>query len=233
MTIQVLRDIVFPNGETVKAGGVLEVPDIVGASLIHQGVARLRLPPGPTERKVSPAIMPGDPLPPQMPYVRVGTQPQPAASYEPGLYEDQDNFVRDLVTYTVPFGWWDGSWWDWSDSTTDTPPPPVTNTPSDARNPVLDLPTIKLHCHIEPDQTEEDPLLTIYEKAARLHTENYLRYLIDETTVGENTKLALLLLIAHWYRNREAVSTGRTMQGIEIPLAYTALLSLERDYPIY
>jgi hypothetical protein len=68
--------------------------------------------------------------------------------------------------------------------------------------------------------------------AARLNTENYLRNTID-ATVGENIKLAMLLLIAHWYRNREAVSTGRTMQGVEMPLGYKELLSSERDYPTY
>jgi len=78
----------------------------------------------------------------------------------------------------------------------------------------------------------DDELLTMYEMAARLRTETFLRYQIDDA-VGENIQLAMLLLIAHWYRNREAVSTGRTSQGIEMPLAYTDLLSMERDFPTY
>jgi hypothetical protein len=230
MTIQAIHDIELPNGIRIRAGAVLTVPDVVAVWIIQRGLGRPHERPGPTERKddVAPVLNPGDPLPPQVPYVRVPTDPQPAASYEPGAYEDQDNFVRDLVTLTAPFGWW-GSW----DDSTATPAPPVTPSGSaSGREPVLTLDEIKLHCHIEPDQTEEDSLLTDYEMAARLNTENYLRYTID-AAVGENIKLAMLLLIAHWYRNREAVSTGRTMQGVEMPLGYKELLSSERDYPTY
>jgi hypothetical protein len=108
------------------------------------------------------------------------------------------------------------------------------STPSDsaASAPLLTLDQIKLHCHIELDQTEEDALLLDYEMAARLHTENYLRYQIDNT-MGENIKQACLMLVAHWYRNREAVSTGRGSVGEQMPLAYMSLLHLERDFPIY
>jgi hypothetical protein len=231
MIIQTLKDLVLPNGVTVQAGAVLNVPDTTGAALVEKGDARLRIPPGPTEKKADQAdYLPGDPLPPQVPYVQVPTQPSPARSYEPGAYEDQDNFVRDMVTFTYPVPMSD--WW-WDQSTAPPPPPPVVPSGSaSARVPVLTLTEIKLHCHIEPDQTTEDPLLLDYEMGARLNTENYLRYTIDET-VGENIKLALLLLIAHWYRNREAVSTGRTMQGVEMPLGYKEILSSERDYPVY
>jgi uncharacterized phage protein (predicted DNA packaging) len=154
----------------------------------------------------------------------------PARSYEPGLYEDQDNFVRDLVTIAAPFGWW--GWWD---QTPPPPAPPVTPSGSaSSRPPLLTLDEIKLHCHIEADQTVEDSLLETYEMAARINTENYLRYTIDDpANVGENIKMACLLLVAHYYRNREAVSTGRTSMGIEMPLGYKELLSTERDYPIY
>ena len=71
-----------------------------------------------------------------------------------------------------------------------------------------------------------------YEMAARLNTENYLRYEID-VNVGENIKQACLMLIAHWYRNREAVTTGKTSVGVEMPFGYKELLSSERDYPVY
>jgi hypothetical protein len=227
MTIQTLKEIVLANGMRIRPGAVLSVPDDYGTRLIEQGVARKHERPG-AQREIK--MNPGDPLPPPVPYVRVPTDPQPAASYEPGAYEDQDNFVRDLVTLAPPFGWW---WWGWDGSTQPTPPPPVTPSGSASnRPPVLQLTEIKLHCRIEPDQTTEDSLLTDFEMAARLNTENYLRYTIDDT-VGENIKVALLLLIAHWYRNREAVSTGRTMQGVQMPLGYIELLSAERDYPTY
>lgn len=220
MTIQVLKNVTLPNGMTVKAGGVLNVPDHVGAALVQQGLARLRTRPGPTETK--------DTLPPPaVPYTRVPAPPQSAASFVTGAYEDQDNFVRDLVTITPPIDW---PWWGNLDT---TPAPPVAPSPSaSGRDPVLTLDQIKLHCHIELDQTDEDALLLDYEMAARLNTENYLRYQID-ASVGENIKQACLTLIAHWYRNREAVSTGRGSAGAEMPMAYKHLLNMERDYPVY
>ena len=222
-TIQTVKDIELPNGIKVRAGTVVTVADKIAAALLKQGAARLHEPPGPTERKSAP----GDPpLPDPVPYVRVPTSPSPARNYEPGAYEDQDNFVRDLVTVVSPFDWWDGG-------STSTPALPVA--PSDSaegRAPILNLTDIKLHCHIEMDQTAEDELLLLYEMAARLHCENYLRYTIDQP-VGENIQLAMLLLVAHWYRNREAVSTGRTSQGMPMPLAVADLLSMERDYPTY
>ena len=134
--------------------------------------------------------------------------------------QDRDNFVRDLITI-LSEGWWSGA--------TDPYPPPSPLTTS-ARDlaPVLTLPEIKLHCHIDDDQTVEDGLLADLEMAARLHTQNVLRRSIDDT-VGENVKQAMLLLIAHWYRNRETVLTG-TISGV-LPLTYTALLSSERLYP--
>jgi len=227
--VQILKDLLFPNGIQIRAGAVLNVPDDVGKELIDLGKARPHEKPGPREYKdVEPGLAPGDPLPPPIPYVRVPTDPQPAASYEPGAYEDQDNFVRNLVTFAYPGGY---SWWDGSTDT--TPPPPVT--PSDSANsraPVVALADIKLHCKIETDQTVEDSLLTNLEMAARLHTENYLRYQID-ASVGENIKQALLLLVAHLYRNREAVTSGRAAVGAELPLGYQALLYPERDFPIY
>ena len=229
MTIQFTKDVELPTGAKIRAGSVLNVPDVIANALVKRGVARPHETPGPTERKItSPVLVPGDPLPPAVPYVRVATDPQPARSYEPGAYEDQDNFVSNLVTLVSPLDWWDGG------GASSTPPaPPVTPSGSaSGRTPILALDLIKLHCHIEPDQTEEDELLTTYEMAARLHAENYLRYQIDQP-LGENIQLALLMLIAHWYRNREAVSTGRTTQGVMMPLAVTDLLAMERDYPSY
>ena len=227
MTIQILKDLLFPNGIQIRAGAVLNVPDEVGKELIDSGKARPHEKPGPREIKGGGRMNPGDPLPPPIPYVRVPTDPQPAASYEPGAYEDQDNFVRNLVTFAYPYGY---SWWD--DSTATPPPPVVPSDSASGRAPVLTLDQIKLHCHIEQDQTVEDPLLTNLEMAARLHTENYLRYQIDDQ-VGENIKQAMLLLVAHLYRNREAVTSGRAAIGAELPLGYEALLFPERDFPIY
>ena len=164
--------------------------------------------------------------PPILPNIQVPTQ-QLSDLGGPALpvaLEDRDNFIRDLgtiLTGGTATADWDG---------TNTPPPPVTPTPSASdRDPVLTLPEIKQQCHIELDQTYDDDYLEQLEMAARLHTENYLRYKIDDS-VGENIKMALLILIADWYRNRELMRDGR---WVDAPIAYKALLSLERDYPTY
>lgn len=163
---------------------------------------------------------------PLVPYTRVPTPPADVRAFEPGAYEDQDNFVRDLVTLVG------GYWPCWNDTPAE-PAPPVTAPPSIAdRSPVVTLSEIKLHCRIEDDQTVEDTELLMLEMAAHIHTENTLRYQFDQT-VGENVKVAMLMLIGHWYRNREAVTTGRTMTGVPIPMGYADLLSMERDYPTY
>jgi hypothetical protein len=162
---------------------------------------------------------------PILPHVRVPTQQlSDQGSALPAALEDQDNFVRDLGTI---LGSGAGGF---AGSGSDTPAPPVPPSPSAAsRPPVVTVPWIKMHCHIEPDQTADDDYLKQLEMAARLHTENFLRYQIDDA-VGENIKQAMLVLIAHWYRNREAILEGR---WLVTPLAYQALLSAERDYPTY
>jgi uncharacterized phage protein (predicted DNA packaging) len=228
MVIQALKDIVLGNGMTLKAGGVLNVPDQIGAALIDKGLARLRVQPGPAERKTGERdiiLNPGDPLPPVVPHVRIPAPPVSELIIPLGAYEDQDNFIRDLVTIApgaavVP----------WGGVTYSSLVPPVPPSESASlRPPVLTLDQIKLQCRIELDQTDEDELLTLYEMAARIHAENILRYQIDDT-VAENVKQACLMLIAHWYRNREATGGDKVAK---IPLAYKDLLHLERDFPNY
>jgi hypothetical protein len=135
--------------------------------------------------------------------------------------EDRDNFVRNLATILL------GPPVD-----VDTTPrvvTPVTKAKA-AGALVVPLDAVKLHLRIELNQTIEDTLLTDLILAAHIHTENYLRKPIDET-VGQHIKQALLFLVAHWYRNREAVITG-TIASIT-PMAYDAILGPERDYPVY
>jgi hypothetical protein len=162
--------------------------------------------------------------PPILPNVQLPTQQLDDLGIAslPVALEDRDNFVRDMGTVlTGGTAVTDG---------TITPAPPVTPTGSAAsRPPVITLPWIKAQCHIELDQTDDDDYLKQLEMAARLHTENYLRYTIDDM-VGENIKQAMLILIADWYRNRELMRDGR---WVDAPIAYKALLSLERDYPTY
>lgn len=150
------------------------------------------------------------PLPPILPHYHVSLH-------------NEDDFVRD--TATVLLG---GQPPLVAERTTDYSDPVPLSPSAATRPPVLTLDQIKQHCHIEPDQTVDDALLTDYERAARIHTEMMLRRPgeLDENA-PENIKTAMLVLIAHWYRNREAVGAEGLAQ---LPLAYAALLSTERQY---
>lgn len=94
------------------------------------------------------------------------------------------------------------------------------------------LEEIKTQCRL--DGSDEDELLMLYASAARERAENYLnRHLYDEEVPEEDEnglvitpaiKLALLLMIGHWYENREGTLIGGMS---EIPFGFTGLL---RDY---
>jgi hypothetical protein len=141
-------------------------------------------------------------------------------------YQNEDNFVTNEITVVIgdpapP------SLRDAGDGSGGHTPPPVTPS-ADGRPPVLTLDEIKTHVRIELGISDEDAYLGLLEMAARLHTENYIRRQID-AAVGEHVKTAMLLLIAHWYRNRETVTNEYKM--IDLPYAYDALLRPERAYP--
>ncbi|WP_414146885.1 head-tail connector protein [Erwinia sp. BNK-24-b] len=86
---------------------------------------------------------------------------------------------------------------------------------------MLTVDQVKHHCNIEQDFTEDDAWLAARIKAAARYVENYTRrtlyddaadpvYLADPDALlyGEDIETAMLMLIAHWYANREAVVTG-------------------------
>jgi hypothetical protein len=151
-------------------------------------------------------------LPPMLPHRRLSTHLG---------FEDRDNFILNLVTELDP--------------TANLCPRPLAVGGSGAGptplstaaegDPVVTLEEIKAHLRI--DVAAEDAYLTALEKAARLHTAAVLRRDSIDPTVGENVKQAMLLLIAHWYRNRESIGPDSL---VELPLAFRALLSSERDY---
>ena len=157
-----------------------------------------------------------DNLPPVIPHRRIPAHPGVVS------FEDRDNFVRNLATVLV--------------GGAAAIIPTATHSSGAARaapltraatgDPVLTLAQIKAHLRIEADATDEDAYLEGLEKAARLHVSNHLRRELD-AGVGENVKQAMLLVIAHWYRNRESVAAGGYA---ELPLAFYALLSPERDF---
>lgn len=96
--------------------------------------------------------------------------------------------------------------------------------------PTLDLDIIKLHCRIDGD--DEDALLAIYAKSALRHAERIMdkKIYADSVPMGEvgvvfddDILTACLLMIGHWYANREAVGAGE-----EIPFGVRELLQLHR-----
>jgi len=90
---------------------------------------------------------------------------------------------------------------------------------------------IREQCRLDADDSSEDNYLASLAKAAKKKAENFInrKLYVDEVSLGdpdgllitEDVNLALLLVIAHWYENREDSSDA---SKISIPLGFTALL---------
>lgn len=80
---------------------------------------------------------------------------------------------------------------------------------------------------------EDATLLELYADAAEeqieVDTNRPLAELIPEgeSSYPKKIKLAVLLLVGHWYRNREAFSTTELK---EVPKTYNTLVASFRDY---
>ena len=90
----------------------------------------------------------------------------------------------------------------------------------------------KAQCRIEPDEVDEVALLTGLIEAAISHIQSDInKPLVAEEEEGKThtpaLKLAALLLIGHWYTNREAVVTGTI--ATTLPLAYESLIHPYRE----
>ncbi|APC45960.1 head-tail connector II [Halomonas phage QHHSV-1] len=115
---------------------------------------------------------------------------------------------------------------------------------------MLDLSIIKPHVRLELDETDEDVLLETYATAAQRLVENRTGRTLyategeipTDSETGEPTDdsalvldddltTAMLLLIGHWFLNREAVVIGSSTA--EVPMAVEALISPYRHYQIY
>ena len=96
------------------------------------------------------------------------------------------------------------------------------------------LEEVKQHCRIDFD--EDDELLCSYITAAREWVEGFLniQLITDEGNsapeVKQSWKQAILLLVGHWYANRENTSTWASLK--EIPFGVKDLLWLDRNVPI-
>ncbi|MCM7841059.1 head-tail connector protein [Enterobacter roggenkampii] len=100
---------------------------------------------------------------------------------------------------------------------------------------------VKHHCNIEQDFTEDDAWIDTGIKAAERYVEKWTRrrlyenaddplYMADPDALlyGEDIEMAMLMLIAHWYTNRETVSTGSTTSALAF--STEALLQPYRIY---
>ena len=101
---------------------------------------------------------------------------------------------------------------------------------------ILTLAEVKTHLRVGSD-TSEDSLITTYITAAREYVEGYQNRVFlssDEEVEAETMtgieKAACLLLIGHWYENRQAVVLGTPPS--EVPFAVKALLDIKRNVPI-
>lgn len=93
---------------------------------------------------------------------------------------------------------------------------------------MIDLATVKMHLRVDGD--EEDALIGGYIEAAKAHVEQHCdRKLVDDNPVEpaemgltNDVVQAILLLVGHWYANREAVAVGTIATAM--PLAVERLL---------
>lgn len=90
----------------------------------------------------------------------------------------------------------------------------------------------KAQCRIEPDEVDEDALLTGLIEAAISHIQSDINKPLvaggeEGQALTSALKLAALLLIGHWYTNREAVVTGTI--ATTLPLAYESLIHPYRE----
>ena len=101
---------------------------------------------------------------------------------------------------------------------------------------ILTLAEVKTHLRVGSD-TSEDSLITTYITAAREYVEGYQNriYLSTDEEVTAETmtgveRAACLLLIGHWYENRQAVVLGSAPS--DVPFAAKALLDIRRKVPV-
>lgn len=93
---------------------------------------------------------------------------------------------------------------------------------------MIELSRVKLHLRVDHD--DEDDLIQGYLAAASAYVEQHCdRTLVEANPAGPEQMLltkdveqAMLLLVGHWYANREAVVIGTI--ATDVPLAVDSLL---------
>lgn len=105
----------------------------------------------------------------------------------------------------------------------------------------MKMPTIdEIKSHLNLEHNEDDLLLITYASAARDAIENHLNRKIHEDSVPDSDsngivfnnaiKLAILMLVGHWYDNREPVITNGS--AYILPLTYQILINPYRIIPL-
>lgn len=99
---------------------------------------------------------------------------------------------------------------------------------------MIDLARVKLHLRVDGD--EEDSLINGYLEAAKSHVSMHCdRELVeaapvepDQMGITPDVEQAILLLVGHWFANREGVALG-TISTV-VPLAVERLLMYRKRY---
>lgn len=105
----------------------------------------------------------------------------------------------------------------------------------------MNLPTIEeLKQQVNVDHDDDDSLLLTYSSAAKTTIENYINRKLYEDSVPDDCltgmvinnviKVAILMLVGHWYENREAVVVNSS--AVVLPLAYQMLINPYRIIPL-
>lgn len=97
---------------------------------------------------------------------------------------------------------------------------------------------LRYQCRIDSDDDAEDVMLELYLNASLKHAEKIVnRHLYDDAVpeddpdglvIDDDVKLALMLLVSHWYENREPVSHDSVNT---IPFGVKSIFEQHRKVP--
>ncbi|HBP8874081.1 TPA: phage gp6-like head-tail connector protein [Escherichia coli] len=106
---------------------------------------------------------------------------------------------------------------------------------------LLTMEEIKSQLRLDEDFTDEDSLLILLGNAVQSRTENFLNRKLYATDADQpeddpdglvmpaEVKLALLLLLTHFYENRSAVTE---VEKLELPMSFNWLVGPYRHIPL-
>lgn len=106
---------------------------------------------------------------------------------------------------------------------------------------LLKMEEIKAQLRLDEDFTDEDSLLELMGQAVQSRTENFLNRRLyataadlpeddpDGLVMPDEIRLALLLLVTHFYENR---STVTEVEKLELPMSFNWLVGPYRYIPL-